>query len=123
MSAEDYNLQRMVDAAYEKVMRSLAAANTLPDSGGQVNLVLISLLTVSNRDRLLQADNHHEGKEEGKDTEDNQAEKEEAYEVETVLAWRRKDTGSLEYLVKWKDTDGKTWEPADNVTRHLNGQV
>ena len=123
MSAEDYNLQRMVDAAYEKVMRSLGASNTLPDSGGQVNLVLISLLTVSNRDRLLQADNHREGKEEDKDAEEYHADKEVVYEVETVVAWRRKDTGSLEYLVKWKDTDGKTWEPADNVTRHLNGQV
>ena len=79
-----------------------------------------------NRDRLLQADNHQEGEEEDSDAAENQCDEEEAYEVETVLAWRRKDTGNLEYLVRWKDsddTDVKTWEPAETVTRHLNGQV
>ena len=77
--------------------------------------------------RLLQAENQQEAKEEeGKDAEEDQEEREEVYEVETVLAWRRKDVGSLEYLVKWKGfeaADGKTWEPANNVTRHLKGQV
>ena len=43
MSAEDYNIQQAVDAAYEKLMRSLASANILPDSGGQVNAVSMSL--------------------------------------------------------------------------------
>ena len=43
MSAEDYNLQQTVNAAYEKLERSLASANILPDSGGQVNVVSMSL--------------------------------------------------------------------------------
>ena len=43
MSAEDYNLKPAVDAVYEKLERSLASANILPDSGGQVNVVSMSL--------------------------------------------------------------------------------
>ena len=43
MSDEDYNIQQAVDAAYEKLERSLASANILPDSGGQVNAVSMSL--------------------------------------------------------------------------------